>query len=94
MAQPLKVTERDHQAKKTSRIVDIVHRLLLGSKVKVTRMALEALRSHSTVRSHVFRKLFMESVLFKANLVNLCTGQYWLNLDGKKGMSDREGHGH
>ena len=36
----------------------------------------------------------MESVLLKANLVNLSTGQYWLNLDGKKGMSDREGHGH
>ena len=28
------------------------------------------------------------------NLVNLSTGQYWLNLDGKKGMSDREGQGH
>ena len=52
------------------------------------------LRSHSTVRSHVFRKLFMESVLIKANLVNLNTGQYWLNFDGEKGMSDREGHGH
>ena len=36
----------------------------------------------------------MESVLLKANLVNLSTGQYWLNLDGKKGMSDREGQGH
>ena len=36
----------------------------------------------------------MESVLLKANLVNLSTGQYWLNLDGKKGMSDPEGHGH
>ena len=36
----------------------------------------------------------MESVLLKANLVNLSTGQYWLNFDGKKGMSDREGHGH
>ena len=36
----------------------------------------------------------MESVLLKANLVNLSTGQYWLNLDGEKGMSDREGHGH
>ena len=33
------VTERDHQAKKTSRIVYIVHRLLMGSKVKVTWMA-------------------------------------------------------
>ena len=32
-------TERDHQAKKTSRIVDIVHRLLMGSKVKVIQMA-------------------------------------------------------
>ena len=94
MAQPLKVTERDHQAKKTSRIVDIVHRLLMGSKVKVTRMATRRLQSHSTVRSHVFRKLFMESVLLKANLVNLSTGQYWLNFDGEKGMSDREGHGH
>ena len=80
MAQPLKVTERDHQAKKTSRTVDIVHRLLMGSKV--------------TVRSNVFRKLFMESVLLKANLVNLSTGQYWLKIDRKKGMSDREGHGH
>ena len=55
---------------------------------------LEALRSHSTVRSHVFRKLFMESVLLKANLINLSTGQYWLKFDGKKGMLDREGHGH
>ena len=36
----------------------------------------------------------MESVLLKANLINLSTGQYWLNFDGKKGMSDREGHGH
>ena len=36
----------------------------------------------------------MESVLVKANLVNLSTGQYWLNFDGQKGMSDREGHGH
>ena len=36
----------------------------------------------------------MESVLLKANLVNLSTGQYWLNFDGQKGMSDREGHGH
>ena len=36
----------------------------------------------------------MESVLLKVNLVNLGTGQYWLNLDGEKGMSDREGHGH
>ena len=36
----------------------------------------------------------MESVLLKANLVNLSTGQYWLNFDGQKGMSDREGYGH
>ena len=36
----------------------------------------------------------MESVLLKANLVNLSTGQYWLKIDGEKGMSDREGHGH
>ena len=36
----------------------------------------------------------MESVLLKANLVNLSTGQYWLNFDGQKGMLDREGHGH
>ena len=36
----------------------------------------------------------MESVLLKANLVNLSTGQYWLNFYGEKGMSDREGHGH
>ena len=36
----------------------------------------------------------MESVLLKANLINLSTGQYWLKIDGKKGMSDREGHGH
>ena len=27
-------------------------------------------------------------------MVNLGTGQYWLNFDGQKGMSDREGHGH
>ena len=39
MAQPLKVTEQDHQAKKTSHSVDIVHRLLMGSKVKVIQMA-------------------------------------------------------
>ena len=36
----------------------------------------------------------MESVLLKANLVKLSTGQYWLNFDGEKGMSDREGQGH
>ena len=36
----------------------------------------------------------MESVLLKANLVNLSTGQYWLKNDEEKGMSDREGHGH
>ena len=36
----------------------------------------------------------MESVLLKANLVNLSTGQYWLKFDGQKGMSDHEGHGH
>ena len=36
----------------------------------------------------------MESVLLKANLVNLSTGQYWLKIDEEKGMSDREGHGH
>ena len=36
----------------------------------------------------------MESVLVKANLVNLSTGQYWLKIDVEKGMSDREGHGH
>ena len=36
----------------------------------------------------------MESVLLKANLINLSTGHNWLNFDGKKGMSDREGHGH
>ena len=36
----------------------------------------------------------MESVLLKANFVNLSTGQYWLKIDEEKGMSDREGHGH
>ena len=36
----------------------------------------------------------MESVLLKAKLVNLSTGQYWLKIDKEKGMSDREGHGH
>ena len=36
----------------------------------------------------------MESVLLKANLVILSTGQYWLIFNGEKGMSDREGHGH
>ena len=36
----------------------------------------------------------MESVLLKASLVNLSIGQYWLKIDGEKGMSDREGHGH
>ena len=35
----------------------------------------------------------MESVLLKANLVILSTGQYWLIFNGEKGMSDREGHG-
>ena len=66
----------------------------MASKVKVIQMATRRCRPHSTVRSHVFCKLFMESVLLKANLVNLSTGQYWLNFDGQKGMSDREGHGH
>ena len=36
----------------------------------------------------------MESVLLKANLVKLSTGQYWLVFNGEKGMSDHEGHGH
>ena len=36
----------------------------------------------------------MESVLVKANLVILSTGQYWLIFNGEKGMSDCEGHGH
>ena len=36
----------------------------------------------------------MESVLLKANLVILSTGQYWLIFNREKGMSDREGHGH
>ena len=36
----------------------------------------------------------MESVLLKANLVILSTGQYWLNFNGEKGMSDHEGQGH
>ena len=36
----------------------------------------------------------MESVLLKANLVILNTGQYWLIFNGEKGMSDREGQGH
>ena len=36
----------------------------------------------------------MESVLLKVNLVKLSTGQYWLNFDREKGMSDREGQGH
>ena len=36
----------------------------------------------------------MESVLLKANLVILSTGQYWLIFNGEEGMSDREGHGH
>ena len=36
----------------------------------------------------------MESVLLKANLVILSTGQYWLIFNGEKGMSDREGQGH
>ena len=63
MAQPLKVTERDHQAKKTSRSVDTVHRLLMGSKVKVTRMATRGAPVSQYSEVHVFRKLFMESVL-------------------------------
>ena len=36
----------------------------------------------------------METVLLKANLVILSTGQYWLIFNGEKGMSDCEGHGH
>ena len=36
----------------------------------------------------------MESVLLKANLVNLSTSQYWLIFNREKGMLDREGHGH
>ena len=36
----------------------------------------------------------METVLLKANLLILSTGQYWLFFNGEKGMSDREGHGH
>ena len=36
----------------------------------------------------------MESVLLKANLVILSTGQYWLIFNGEKGMSDHEGQGH
>ena len=65
MAQPLKVTERDHQAKKTSRSVDIVHRILMGSKVKVIWMATRRRSGLTVVRSHDFRKLFMESVLLR-----------------------------
>ena len=49
---------------------------------------------YSEYMSTCFRKLFMESVLIKANLVILSTGQYWLIFNGEKGMSDREGHGH
>ena len=66
----------------------------MGSKVKVIQMATRRHSGLTVVRSHVFRKLFMESVLLKANLVNLSTDQYWLNFDGEKGMSDREGQGH
>ena len=36
----------------------------------------------------------MESVLLKAKLVILSTGQDWLIFSGENGMSDREGHGH
>ena len=36
----------------------------------------------------------MESVLVKANLVNLSTSQYWLIFNGEKGMLDHEGNGH
>ena len=36
----------------------------------------------------------MESVLLKAKLVILSTGQYWLIFNREKGMSDCEGHGH
>ena len=52
------------------------------------------LRSRSTVRSHVFRKLFMESVLLKAKFGNLKHRPILAQFDGEKGMSDREGHGH
>ena len=89
------MTERDHQAKKTSRIVDIVHRLLMGSKVKVTRMATRgALVSQYSGGPMFFISFSWNPVLLRQNLVNLSTGQYWLNFDGQKGMSDREGHGH
>ena len=44
--------------------------------------------------SHVFCKLFMESVLNKGKLAILSTGQYWLIFNGEKEMSDREGHGY
>ena len=36
----------------------------------------------------------MESVLVKANLVNLSTSQSWLIFNGEKGMLDHEGHVH
>ena len=77
--------------KKTSHSVDIVHRLLMGSKVKVIRMATRRCSSLTVQWGPMF---FMESVLVKANLVNLCTGQYWLIFNEEKGMSDCEAHGH
>ena len=85
MAQPLKVTERDYQAKKTSRIVDIVHRLLWVLRSRSLGWPLEALRSHSTVRSHVFRKLFMESVLLKAKICKIYAQANTAQFRRKKG---------
>ena len=71
MAQPLKVTERDHQAKKTSRIVDIVHRLLMGSKVKVTRMATRGAPVSQYSEVPCFSKAFHGICTSKGNIVNL-----------------------
>ena len=36
----------------------------------------------------------MQTVLLKANLVNLSTSQDWLIFNEEKGMLDHEGHGH
>ena len=85
MAQPLKVTEGDHQAKKTSHIVDIVHRLYWVLRSRSLGWPLEALRSHSTVRSHVFHKLFMESVLLKAKFVKFMHRPILAQFRRKKG---------
>ena len=67
----------------------------MGSKVKVIQMATRR-RSGLTVQwGPMFFVSFSWNLYYlKQNLVKLSTGQYWLNFDGEKGMSDCEGQGH